>query len=52
MTHLDPMNTPLPMAKHIPTILNFGFALSPTRLAADAEAEAEADSDIVKVRYC
>lgn len=41
------MNTPLPIARQIPTILNVGFALSPTNDAAEADAEADADSAIV-----
>ena len=30
ITHLEPINTPLPIAKHTPTILNVVFALSPS----------------------
>lgn len=51
-THLVPMNTPLPMARHTPTILKLVFALSTSSaawldVAADAAAETAADDDIV-----
>ena len=45
-TKLDPMNSPLPTARQIPTILNAGLELVSTRPAAeDDEAAAEALRD-------
>lgn len=46
ISHLDPINSPLPTAKQMPTILNAGF-LSPTLSPADWDAEAVALADIV-----
>ena len=36
-THLEPINTPLPIARHTPTILNVVFALSPSASPAACE---------------